>query len=84
MYFALIHTLKMKVAGSSETIVPTYKTRWCHNPDDHNVEQTVTYCVHNFNKQYYKHSMSDGSLVTTAWHILRLQMETTSRYAGEL
>jgi hypothetical protein len=27
--------LKVEAASSSETFVSTYKTTWCHNPEDH-------------------------------------------------
>jgi hypothetical protein len=30
--------LKMEVECSSQMLVPTYQTTWCHNPEDHNVK----------------------------------------------
>jgi hypothetical protein len=29
-------TLKTEVSGSSKTLATTYKTTWCHKPEDHN------------------------------------------------
>jgi hypothetical protein len=31
-----VKTLKMEAILSSETLVTTYKTTWCHNPEDPN------------------------------------------------
>jgi hypothetical protein len=30
-------TLKMQAVDSSATVVSTYKSTWCHNPEDHNM-----------------------------------------------
>jgi hypothetical protein len=33
----VISTRKMEAIFSSETLVPTCQTTWCHSPDDHNM-----------------------------------------------
>jgi hypothetical protein len=39
-WFLTLHTstLRMKATFSSETSVSTYKTTWCHNPEDHSLK----------------------------------------------
>jgi hypothetical protein len=40
--------VKTVVISSSETLVTTYKTTWCHNPEDHNPHKLCLFIIHSF------------------------------------
>jgi hypothetical protein len=51
--------LKMEIICSSETLVPTYQTIWCQNPEDHHQFQ----CSENFQNCLQQILNHTGSLV---------------------
>jgi hypothetical protein len=39
-------TLKMEAICSSKPVVPTYQTKWCHNPQDYNMNRQYINSLH--------------------------------------
>jgi hypothetical protein len=85
-----IFALMMEAACASETSVNFYQTTRRKNPEDSHLHtrrrenlkcQNFSYFADHIVNKY--NPMLSGSLVTTAWRVLRLRMEEkASRYGG--
>jgi hypothetical protein len=40
-----ILTLRMQAMCASEILVSTYKTTWCHSPEDHNLRTSIIFAL---------------------------------------